>query len=145
MATIIRGNSDSRLLVTGNGAWFLGTDSVWYKFGFVDSGGVYLWNLLDSSTSRPRGTRNFSHPVMGSAFYMTDPGGTIHQLIMTATDTPGGYAWTDYAQTTSVPTTRFTYETVRFDDGLRLIDVDGHQIHVMQPTTGGTWAESSQE
>lgn len=144
MALILRGISDSELAVSQH-LYVLGDDDgLWYEVGFsYDSGlGVYIWST-PSLVTLPNGTVNISDRLMGSSIWITDGIGTWHQMVMTQTDPPTGYAWTDYTQSTSTPSAHRRVPKARADDGIYIADIDGAQIHKMG-VTGGEWAELTQ-
>lgn len=143
MLTVIRSYDDAqfafpdRLYVRGD------DDGLWYEAGFTYDSvtGVYLWNV--GSSSLPSGTFNISDTLIGSTMWRMDADDVWHQLVMTETDTPGGYVWTDYSQTTSQPTATRRVPRARAEDGIYIADVNGYQIHKMG-VTGGLWAELTQ-
>lgn len=138
-------SSSAGILGVSGSVYVKGDDGFYYGCGFQDDGsGNLLWNVSSTgSTSVPEGTRDFSTTMIGTAVYFTAFNGTIHQMVMAQTDTPGGYAWQDNQQMTSFPSLRYTMPAARFDNGIQMIDVDGYQIHKMMPV-GGFWAEANQ-
>ena len=123
-------------------------DDLWYTAGLTLDNGVYIWSTSGPVDLPPR-TVNLSNRIVGSAFWVADPLGTWHEFNLTRVGVAGvegvdtGYTWTDTTQITTAPAVFSRRPLWRAEDGVYVVDIDGHKIHKLG-ITGGIWSDLTQ-